>query len=346
VHDVTMARHGLPLALGPDAPRRTPWAIVLAGGEGQRMRPAIQRWLGEDRPKQFCTFTGTRSMLQHTLDRTLGVVAPQRVVTVIRDGQQRFLHEALRGAAPGHVLVQPRDAGTAAAVFTALAAIGDMDENGTVLILPSDHFVYPERPFLRDLVHACLFAEQAPERLVLLGVRPHEPETDYGWIGPGSPDVTPLARFLGRAPAAVRQFVEKPDAATASSLLTRGYLWNTGVAAARAKTLWSLGRAAFGRALDRFEALRRVLGAVRLRRAPAQSASVALQQAYQDLGPMDFARDLCPGAARARRTLVLPVGDVHWSDWGRPERILNTVARLGGRTALPAEPVEGRSLRA
>jgi hypothetical protein len=338
---------GLPLGLGPDAPRRSPWAIVLAGGDGQRMRPTIRRWLGEERPKQFCTFTGTRSMLQHTLDRTLGVVAPQRVVTVIRDGQQRHLHESLRGAAPGHILVQPRDAGTAAAVFAALAAISDADEGGTVLVLPSDHFVYPERPFLRDLVHACLFAEQPPERLVLLGAPPEEPEEDYGWIGPGPADVSTLARFLGRAPAGVRDFVEKPDAARARALQGRGYLWNTGIAAGRARTLWALGRAAFGPALDGFDALRRALGAIRTRRAPAGSAAAALHRAYEGLGPLDFSRGLCPRAAAERRSLVLPLGDVRWSDWGRPERILASIARLGRRTSLPAEePSPPQALRA
>jgi len=37
------------------------WSIVLAGGEGKRLAPMVKRWLGEERPKQYCTFTGTRS---------------------------------------------------------------------------------------------------------------------------------------------------------------------------------------------------------------------------------------------------------------------------------------------
>ena len=46
------------------------WSVILAGGEGQRMRALIQRWLGSHKPKQYCTFVGNRSMFQHTLDRT------------------------------------------------------------------------------------------------------------------------------------------------------------------------------------------------------------------------------------------------------------------------------------
>lgn len=45
------------------------WSIILAGGNGERLRPMVQSWLGQPRPKQYCTFLGTRSMLEHTLDR-------------------------------------------------------------------------------------------------------------------------------------------------------------------------------------------------------------------------------------------------------------------------------------
>ena len=45
------------------------WSIILAGGDGERTRPFIQEWLGVAVPKQYCTFVGTRSMLQHTWDR-------------------------------------------------------------------------------------------------------------------------------------------------------------------------------------------------------------------------------------------------------------------------------------
>jgi hypothetical protein len=46
----------------------------------------------------------------------------------------------------------------------------------------------------------------------------------------------------------------------------------------------------------------------------------------------DFSRDLlqrCPEAA-----LVLPLGNVDWSDWGRPERVTESLHRLGKRPAF------------
>ncbi|TKS59515.1 MAG: mannose-1-phosphate guanylyltransferase [Nitrospira sp.] len=59
------------------------WSIVLAGGEGKRLAPMIKRWLGEERPKQYCAFTGTRSMLQHTVDRADCLTVPEQRVTVV-----------------------------------------------------------------------------------------------------------------------------------------------------------------------------------------------------------------------------------------------------------------------
>ena len=45
------------------------WSIVLAGGDGVRTKAFIRRWLGYEKPKQYSTFVGSRSMFQHTLGR-------------------------------------------------------------------------------------------------------------------------------------------------------------------------------------------------------------------------------------------------------------------------------------
>jgi mannose-1-phosphate guanylyltransferase len=61
---------------------RRPWSVVLAGGDGERIRPFIEYWLGRHRPKQYCTFVGTRSLLQHTIDRADHVSSQDHRVTV------------------------------------------------------------------------------------------------------------------------------------------------------------------------------------------------------------------------------------------------------------------------
>src|SRR5579864_4933263 len=52
-----------------EAPGGALWAIVLAGGEGVRLRPLVRELCGDERPKQFAKIVGSKSLLRHTLDR-------------------------------------------------------------------------------------------------------------------------------------------------------------------------------------------------------------------------------------------------------------------------------------
>ena len=69
------------------------WSVI-AGGEGQRMRPLIQRWLGGPRPKQYSMFVGGRSMFQHTLDRADMLISPARRVTIAARSQLAVIPNA------------------------------------------------------------------------------------------------------------------------------------------------------------------------------------------------------------------------------------------------------------
>ena len=92
-------------------------AIVLAAGSGERLRPVTERWLGEHRPKQYCTFVGTRSMLQHTLDRVKTVVPQRNIVTVIAQEHERYLAGAVPAPFPGTLVRQPSNRGPPSASF-------------------------------------------------------------------------------------------------------------------------------------------------------------------------------------------------------------------------------------
>jgi mannose-1-phosphate guanylyltransferase / mannose-6-phosphate isomerase len=71
--------------------------------------------------------------------------------------------------------------------------------------------------------------EAATGAVVILGITPDAPETDYGYIqAQGTPDHAPCS--LPLAPLQVNRFVEKPDAVTAQRYLSEGgYYWNAGM---------------------------------------------------------------------------------------------------------------------
>src|SRR5215831_7638963 len=62
--------------------RRHLWAIVLAGGEGIRLRSLVRRACGEERPKQYVPLLESRTLLRQTVDRVAGLVPPERTVVV------------------------------------------------------------------------------------------------------------------------------------------------------------------------------------------------------------------------------------------------------------------------
>src|SRR3990170_3044487 len=57
-----------------------PSAIILAGGDGTRLRSLTRRIVGDERPKQFCPILGKRTLLEQTRRRT----APAIVLGLLR----------------------------------------------------------------------------------------------------------------------------------------------------------------------------------------------------------------------------------------------------------------------
>ena len=294
------------------------WAIILAGGEGTRLsRLTISRY-GEHRPKQYCSFLGSATMFDHTVRRAVGLVGRQRVVTVIGKGHLRYLDP--RAQLSGYVVEQPLNCDTAPGVFLPLAYVLAYDPDATVVIFPSDHFIRPNERFLACMARAARIVERAQDKLVLASAVADEPETEYGWIQPGDLVCDDVADGDARR---VLQFHEKPSALEAETFFASGFLWNTFNMAVKAQTLWELGRAFHPEMIERFERLIEAIGTSR--------ESAALAHAYERMPTVNFSKAILERAVD--QTLVLPMRGVEWSDWGRPERIAQTLERVAAPQA-------------
>jgi mannose-1-phosphate guanylyltransferase len=265
-------------------------------------------------------------MLQHTLARSARVVRPSDTVTLIGRGHGRFLCDGTDNAIPGLVVEQPKDCGTAAGVLLAATHIRARDPLATVLILPSDHYIHPDERFAQHGRIACALAERYSDRFVLLGAVAKGAETDYGWILPGHHRPLRGDGEPERQAWPVTGFREKPGAEEAAELFRAGGLWSTLVVAVKLETLWQAARDRLPAMFVRFDFLYRLLRAASSDWIDLAQTSAELDDMYLDMPTADFSRDLL--AHVARTSLVRPMEDVEWSDWGRPSRVMATVHRL------------------
>lgn len=157
-------------------------------------------------------------MLAATAHRLDGMPGLDRPIVVCNVEHVDQVRQQLPEAS---VIAEPVGRNTAAAIA---AAALNVDGEAIMVVLPSDHLIKDLGSFIDAMQHAVTAAEDG--WLVTFGVVPHHAATGFGYIRPGEP-VTESANRI-------REFVEKPDADTAETLVANGYLWNSGMFVMRA----------------------------------------------------------------------------------------------------------------
>ena len=296
------------------SPRRL-WSVVLAGGEGTRLRPLVERIHTDGRPKQYAVLVGSRSLLRQTLDRVAMIVAPERTVVVTTKSHSPFFSAELSEAGGPAPVVQPRDRGTAAGVLLPVHWIARRDPHAVVAVFPSDHFVADDRAFMAHIADLTAAARRHPERVLLLGAEPDAPDTGYGWIEPGDE----LERRPEGALRRVVHFWEKPTLETAQSCMERGGLWNTFVMVATARTLIEAGRRSLPELTERLARIAPLAG--------TGAEAAAVETAYARIATANFSGDVLAAVPAMLAVSRLPA--IGWSDWGTPDRVIATLRKEG-----------------
>jgi mannose-1-phosphate guanylyltransferase len=116
------------------------WAIVLAGGDGIRLRALTRKIDGDSRPKQFSKVFGERSLLAHTRDRLRPIFTDDRLMFVVTKDQNEFYKEELADVDRARLLEQPANRGTGVAIIAALLQLFEYETDAVVGIFPSDHY--------------------------------------------------------------------------------------------------------------------------------------------------------------------------------------------------------------
>jgi mannose-1-phosphate guanylyltransferase len=250
------------------------YPVIMAGGSGTRFWPLSR----QARPKQFLPLASKAPLITDTATRLKGLAA-----------------KLVKGLPKQNLLVEPVARNTAPAIALATLQVAARDPKGILIVLPSDHHVANPEAFRQTLAEAARVAEAG--HIVTLGIKPHRPETGYGYIQLGEP--------LEGGGRKVRAFKEKPDLETARGYVESGeFLWNGGIFVFRADVMLEAFAQHMPDMKKGMEALRAAVGK---RTFPAVLKRVfpKLPSISIDYGVMEKAANIA----------VLP-GDFGWSDVG------------------------------
>ena len=194
--------------------------VLLAGGSGTRLWPLSRK----SYPKQFSKLIGDSSLFQMNASRLCSSenIDFKKHITLTNSDYRFIVGEQLQEVSidPGPIIIEPEAKNTAPAILAAALYAFQENNEAIILVAPSDHILFDTEAFHKSIASGV--SEALNGNIVTFGITPVSPETGYGYLE--------LATDFNNEPVPLKNFIEKPDQATAKKMITSGnYLWNSGI---------------------------------------------------------------------------------------------------------------------
>ena len=199
---------------------RTPYCVIMAGGIGSRFWPMST----EQTPKQFLDFLGTgESLIQQTYKRVRRIFDAEHIMVVTHENYAALTREHLPELPENNIILEPLRRNTAPCIAYAALKIKKRDPLANMFITPADHLITDDEAFEKVVRKGLTYTENQA-CFVTIGIKPHKPETGYGYIQYDENTSDENGVFM------VKAFTEKPDIDHAKLFLESGdFLWNAGM---------------------------------------------------------------------------------------------------------------------
>ena len=209
--------------------KQTDYAVIMAGGSGQRLWPLSRR----NRPKQIIDVFGGRSLLQRCVSRIDGLFDNEHIMVVTNAEYADVVHKHLPKLPAENILGEPVGRDTANAIGLAATVLNTRGPDATMSIFSADQIIEPVEPLQDAVRHSLGFLKKHPDALLAFGIKASHAHTGFGYLKRAN---TPTSDDSSIYP--VEAFKEKPNRTTARNYIRSGkYCWNGGMFVWRASTI-------------------------------------------------------------------------------------------------------------
>ncbi len=193
----------------------------MAGGVGSRFWPMSKSSF----PKQFHDVLGNgQTLLQLTANRFNKICPKENIYIVTNKNYKSIIEQQLPYVSASQILLEPCMRNTAPCIAYAAYKIHSKNPNAKLIIAPSDHLINKKEAFEKT-INTALEQTDNGEYLITIGIKPHRPDTGYGYI-----QFEEGFEGIDKSIKKIKTFTEKPPKEKAIEFINSGdFYWNSGM---------------------------------------------------------------------------------------------------------------------
>jgi len=197
------------------------YLIIMAGGVGSRFWPMSKSSF----PKQFHDVLGNgQTLLQLTANRFNKICPKENIYIVTNKNYKSIIEQQLPYVSASQILLEPCMRNTAPCIAYAAYKIHSKNPNAKLIIAPSDHLINKKEAFEKT-INTALEQTDNGEYLITIGIKPHRPDTGYGYI-----QFEEGFEGIDKSIKKIKTFTEKPPKEKAIEFINSGdFYWNSGM---------------------------------------------------------------------------------------------------------------------